>query len=544
MNLKNASVSLTICAWSTLAYSANAQQISAKCSDLLNLKIENTTISEASPISAGKPFSVPSLFAAPVVVTSLPEHCLVHGEVNHHKSADGKEYGDKFEIRMPVSWQGRLLFSGGGGLDGILNPAIGFQGAAVSPESKSALGMGYAVVTTDGGHQAAGNPIDASFGSDPESRADYNSLSTRRVMDVARKVIEQFYAKPIHHSYFQGCSNGGREGLMAGQRYPEYFDGIVAGAPAFNLTHAAIAEAWNTVQLASIAPKGPNGMPQLQKGLTETDLKLLVSAVLDKCDALDGVKDGMIFNPEACHFDPAVLACKNGQDTGCLADNKVAVIRSIFDGPHDSTGTPIYSRWPYDSGQASDGWRLWMTGSDRMASLNVLIFPPFFNGLALAGVPPKIDIFTFDFEHDPARIEKASREINADSTDWSGFRKRQGKLLLYTGMSDPVFSAIDLIRYYKQVEQANGGETDAQGFARLFLVPGMPHCNGAPGLDDFDTLDAIRAWVEDGKAPESITASGQAFPGRTRPLCTYPQVAMYNGSGNPENATSFTCRKP
>jgi feruloyl esterase len=185
-----------------------------------------------------------------------------------------------------------------------------------------------------------------------------------------------------------------------------------------------------------------------------------------------------------------------------------------------------------------------MTGFGPVQSINVLIFPQFFNGLALAGVPPPIDIFKFDFETDPARIDKASAEINATSTNWSAFRKRQAKLLLYNGMSDPVFSANDLVRYYKQIEQNNGGEKETQTFARLFLVPGMNHCGGGPGLDIFDTLGTMQSWVEDGRVPQSIVSSGQAFPGRTRPLCAYPLTAIYDGKGNPEDAVSFHCQLP
>jgi hypothetical protein len=405
--------------------------------------------------------------------------------------------------------------------------------------------MGYAVVSTDGGHQAAGGmPIDGSFGSDPDARTDYNYLSTRLVTDVARKIIAGFYGRPIEHSYFVGCSNGGREGLIAGERYPQYFDGIVAGAPAFNLTHAAIAEAWNTVQLATIAPKKPDGVPDLSQSLTEPDLKLLVDAILAKCDAPDGLKDGMIFNPEACNFGPAVLKCSDGKTAGCLSEDKVRTIQKAFEGPHDSKGKAIYSASPYDAGDAADGWRMWMPGAGPMPSFNVIIFPQFFNGLALAGAPPPIDIFKFNFDTDLARMEQASREIDATSTDWSAFRRKQGKLLLYAGMSDPVFSTLDLTQYYKRLEEDNGGEINAQSFARLFLVPGMNHRNGGPGLDDFDTLDTIQAWVGDGKAPDSMVAHGTAFPGRTRPLYAYPLVATYNGRGDSEDSASFTCRKP
>ena len=526
------------CVWAT-------DRAGTKCGDLVKTQIENATISEAVEVPAGKPLTIGGGFTPAVQITSLPAHCLVHGEVNHHKGADGKDYGDKFELRMPSNWKGRLLFIGGGGLDGRLNPAIGLQGPVTTPDSKSALTMGYAVVTTDGGHENAGfGMVDGSFGADPEARADYNYLSTKRVTDVARKVIAQYYGSPIRYSYFQGCSNGGREGLIAAERYPSYFDGVIAGSPAFNLTHAAIAEAWNTVQLATIAPKKPDGTPDLSQSLTESDLKLLVSAILDKCDALDGLKDGLIFNPEACHFDPSVLTCKAAQTFNCLPAQKVAVIEAIFRGPHTARGNPIYSSWPYDSGDSAQGWRAWMTGFGPTPSINVMIFPQFFNGLALAGVPPPIDIFKFNFETDPARIDKASAEINATATDWSSFRAGNAKLLLYVGMSDPVFSANDLLRFYKQIEQSNGGERKTESFARLFLVPGMNHCSGGPGLDDFDTLGTMQAWVEEGKVPQRIISSGQAFPGRTRPLCAYPLTAIYDGHGNPEDAASFNCRLP
>ncbi len=513
------------------------------CGALAKLQIENTTISEAIAVAGGTPYPFSSGFGPAVVLTSLPAHCLVHGEVNHHKAADGQEYGDKFEVRLPVEWGGRFLFEGGGGLDGIVKPAIALQGAEVTPESKSALSLGYVVATSDGGHADHGPfAMDAAFGADPESRIDYNYRSTKLVTDVARKLMAAFYGSGAKHSYFQGCSNGGREGLQMVERYPDEFDGVIVGAPAFNLSNAAIAEAWNTDEIAKISPKKADGTPDLAQGLTEADLKLLVAGVLDKCDALDGLKDGLIENPEACHFDPAVLECGAGKTDGCLSAAKVKVVKDIFAGPRDSAGKAIYHSWQYDSGDSADGWRVWMTGNQMMPSINVLIFPSFFNGLALRGVGPKIDIFHFDFDKDPARIAKSAEEINAINADWSGFRKHGGKVLLYTGVSDPVFSALDLIRFYKEVKAANGGE---QGnFTRLYLAPGMNHCSGGPGLDNFDTLGAMQGWVEEGKAPGSLIATGKTFPGRSRPLCAYPLVAKYPGTGDTESAASFRCEKP
>jgi hypothetical protein len=523
----------------TLSCLPAAAHANTACADVVRLEIPGATISEATAVPANHSFSYSSGFGPPTRLNSLPAHCVVHGEVNHHKGADGKDYGDKFELRLPDSWKGRLLFEGGGGLDGVVHPALGLLGPYTSPLQETALNQGFAVVSDDGGHQDP-KPMatDGSFGLDPDARADYNYLSTKRVTDVARQIIARFYGTTVKHAYFRGCSNGGREGMKTAEMYPDYFDGVIAGAPAFNLTQAAIAEAWNTQQLASISPRLPNGMPDLSRSLTEGDLKLLAGAVLEKCDALDGLKDGMIFNPEACHFDAAALQCGAGKTTGCLPPEKIEVIHKIFEGPHDRSGKPIYSRWPYNAGVASEGWRVWMTGTGSMPPINVSIFPSFFNGVALAGAQPPIDIFTFDFDKDPARVDKASEQINATSTDWSGFRKHHGKLLLYTGMSDPVFSPLDLIRYYHQIEQANGSD-----FARLFLVPGMNHCSGGPGLDDFDALGAMERWVENGQPPDSMLAHGQAFPGRTRPLCAYPRSAKYRGAGSTADAASFSCEQ-
>ena len=486
------------------------------CADLLQLKIENTTLTEASDQPAGRPVTVRN---APGPLP-LPAHCLVHGETNHHTGTDGKAYGDKFEIRLPKAWKDRLLFQGGGGLNGVLHPAVGVTGAAITPETKSALHFGYAVVSTDSGHQDPGGPLpDGSFGADPSARDDYNFLSTKRVTDVARQVIKHHYGRPVKYAYFKGCSNGGREALQMAQRYPEYFNGIIAGAPAFNLTNAAIAEAWNTMQLAAVSPK-------LTEALTESDLQLLAAKVLEQCDTLDGLKDGLIFRPEACRFNPETLP---------LSPAKITALKNIYTGPKNSQGKALYSPWPYDSGVADPGWRIWMTGLGNGQAINVRIFPSFFNGLALAGEKPEIDIFHFNFDTDPPRIARAAKDINATSTNYTKFRQHGGKLILYTGISDPVFSPLDLIRYYKQIPH---------DFSRLFLSPGMCHCQGGPGLDDFDSLIALQRWVENGEAPERLIAAGRAFPGRTRPLCAYPKTAKYTGKGDPESASSFTCALP
>jgi feruloyl esterase len=505
---------------------------SAACATLTAMRIDNTSIFSAIPASAGVkigPFG------------PQPAHCVVEGEINKHTGADGVEYGDRFQLRMPENWNGRFLFQGGGGLDGMLSPAVGgAPGSAVG----SALSRGYAVVATDGGHQAK-NPMDGSFGADPEARADFQYRSTDLVAGVAKKIVTQFYGRGPDHSYFVGCSNGGREGMVAAERFPSDFDGVVAGDPAFNLTRAAIAEAWFTIKLAEIAPKDPSGKPQLSHALSETDLNLLSSAVLKACDGLDGLSDGMIDNPDACHFDPSVLLCKGEKSDSCLSSAQVEALHTVFGGPKNSKGDSLYSDWPYDGGLGAPGWRQWILGSGQMPSINLLIYPVFVNNVALEPGEAKLSSpFAFNFDIDPVRMEKTEQQITANSTKLESFRKHGGKIIFYTGMSDPVFSANDLIRYYRRLMDDNGGMKQGREFARLFRVAGMNHCGGGPALDKFDALTAIQEWVEKGSAPDQMIATGATFPGRSRPLCAYPETPHYKGSGNTDDAANFVCRTP
>jgi feruloyl esterase len=221
----------------------------------------------------------------------------------------------------------------------------------------------------------------------------------------------------------------------------------------------------------------------------------------------------------------------------------VRVLQVTFAGPRNSGGAPLYSDWPYDAGVSAPGWRAWILGNDQMPAINVLIYPQFVNHVALPpGEAPLKNAFSFDFDKDPARINNSAGLINADSTNLNPFRAHGGKLILYTGMSDPIFSANDLIGYYGRLAEGNGGMTSTQQFVRLFRVPGMNHCMGGPALDDFDDLTAIEDWVEKGVAPDRLTATGREFPGRSRPLCPYPQISKYKGTGSTEAATNFACQ--
>jgi Tannase and feruloyl esterase len=496
-------------------------------------------VTRAAWIPAGTPVQVGFAGAA---IRGLPAHCLIVGEVNSHRGRDGIAYGDRFELRLPARWNGRFLFQGGGGLDGLLQPALGLVSASAGGAPSSALARGFAVVSTDGGHEQAALKSPGDFGRDPGALADYEYDSTKRVTRIALALVKAYYRKTPRWTYFMGCSNGGREGLIAAQRYPQLFDGIVAGSPAFDLTGAMVAEAWNTDVLASIAPRDSHGRPELPQALSDTDLNLLAHAVLARCDALDGARDGLVGNPAACHFDPGVLACRRGQLQGCLSARKLMAIRKVFAGPVSRDGRRLYSSWPYDPGIAAPGWRLWMLGSARLPALNVLIAPAAINGLALADAAPAVDLWRFNFESDPARIARVAKDLDAVATDYTALRARHGRLLMYAGMADPVFSADDLIAYYRRVIEVNGGVRATQRFARLFLVPGMNHCGGGPATDEFDALAAIQHWVEQGSPPKRLVATGRAFPGITRPLCPYPAVARYSGFGSMRSAKAFVCR--
>jgi Tannase and feruloyl esterase len=496
-------------------------------------------LTSASWVAAGTPVPIGP---AGAVISGLPAHCLVRGEVGGHRGRDGVAYGDRFEVRLPERWNGRFLFQGGGGLDGLLEPAIGSVSESPDSHLTSALARGFAVVSTDGGHEQSSLKAPGDFGADPRALADYEYDSTARVTHVALSLVRAYYGRAARWSYFMGCSNGGREGMIAAQRYPRLFDGIIAGSPAFDLTRAMVAEAWNTDALASIAPRDPTGRPELSEALSNGDLRLLAQVVLERCDALDGVRDGMVSDPAACHFDPGVLLCHAGQRQDCLSSAKIAVIRRLFSGPMSSSGRRLYAAWPYDPGVAAPGWRLWMLGNARMPALNVLIAPAAINGLALGNRPPAIDLWRFNFDADPVRIARVAKALDAVATDYAALRRRHGKLLIYAGLADPVFSANDLIAYYRRVIGVNGGVRATQYFARLFLVPGMNHCGGGPATDQFDPLSAMERWVEQGLPPARLIARGRAFPGRTRALCPYPAVAHYQGTGSTQSAGSFVCR--
>ena len=494
-------------------------QDNPRCSELARLTLQSVSITEVT--RSEKP--VPA--------------CVVRGQIDRRTGIDGRTFYIGFELRLPDSWERRFLFSGGGGMDGIVRPAT------------KGLDRGFAVVTTDAGHQAdpASREADPSFGVDQQARIDLGWRSIDRVTEVARTIVATYYSTPAKYSYLDGCSNGGRQGLIAAQRFPLLFDGIVAGAPAFRVTRAAIGSAWETNALTAIAPRDDAGQPILSRAFSDSDLKLIGKAVLKACDNKDGAEDGLVFNVGACRsFDPSPLVCSGSKTASCLSPEQVATFKKIMGGPVNSKGESIYSDWPYDPGIAAPGWRALKLGTSQAASPNsqdVLLMLAALKSVFLLPIDPRMDISKFDYDKDTERTREASQEIDATAAMLSSFSQK-GKLLLYHGMADPFFSAWDTVRYMERLQQENGGPENVSQWARLFLVPGMNHCFGGPSLSQFDALGAMVSWVEQRQAPDRINATGISFPGVSRPLCVYPKYARYGGVGPLNDASSFTCSEP
>jgi feruloyl esterase len=497
---------------------------------------------------------------------AAPAHCQVQGRINERIGQDGKPYAIAFHLRLPVDWNGRLFFQGGGGLDGNLGNALGSIGTG---QTTNAVSLGYAVVSTDAGHTPEPVPGvgGALFGLDPQARVDYGYHALDVVTRTAKRILRLHYGQGPRYSYFVGCSNGGRQGMVASQRFPGHFDGIVAGDPGFRLPQAAVAEAWDSQVFAALATQlDVGGQPYLPTTFSTGDLALVAQAVLARCDALDGLADGIIDDLPSCRLDPAELQCPGAKDATCLSPEQVAALQKVFRGARNSRGRVLYSDWPYDAGIGDGGWRVWKLGFPAPpgaplvnnainVTLGATALPYVF--VTPPDPVPAADLvrymLEFDFDRDAPRIFHASgiytespvEFMTAASTDLREFRRRGNKLIIYHGASDPVFSVNDTIRWYRRLAREAPGRVDR--FVRLFVIPGMTHCAGGPATDAFDALAPIVEWVEHGRAPEAIVATARAtspWPGRTRPLCPYPAQARYTGSGDIDNAGSFVCRLP
>jgi hypothetical protein len=537
-----------------------------------------TVIRTAALASASDARPAAGPFAPPT--PALPEHCHVTGRIADRAGAGGQRYGINFRLRLPTMWNGRFFFEGGGGSNGNVGNAFG---ALQGQQPRVALALGYAVVSQDSGHdnQANNDPARGgtqTFGFDPQARVDFGYNSYDQVATAAKAIIARYYGRASEKSYFAGCSEGGREGMMLSQRYPAQFDGILACSPGFNLPRAAVAEAWDSQAFAEVSRAGQladaNGQPHVNKAFTDEDLALVSRAVLEACDAMDGAVDGLVQSFVSCTTSVvapklSAITCKGAKADTCLSSAQVNALKKVFGGARTSKGEAVYAAWAWDAGVGGKtgaaynmGWRIWKLGpygAPANAAINltlgasalpsIFVTPPV--AVPMAGGGAAAYALAFDVNQYRAALDNRADEFNqsslefmkADSTDLSAFKGRGGKLVIAQGVSDPVFSILDTIAWWDALNNANGGR--AGDFTRLFAVPGMNHCAGGPATDQFDAFGALVSWVERGVAPDEIIATagaGTPWPGRTRPLCPYPAQARFKGIGNLETADSFVCQ--
>ncbi|HTZ32225.1 MAG TPA: tannase/feruloyl esterase family alpha/beta hydrolase [Methylomirabilota bacterium] len=499
---------------------------SESCAALMRLQVEGVTLAiskaEFTPTAPAGTIR-PSPFSPDTIPVPVPSYCRVEGAFDQRTGVDGKPYAIGFAMALPDQWNGRFLFQGGGGLNGFVGEPYGATAAGTNP----ALARGFAVVSTDTGHKGA--PFDSSFMKDQQAALNFDYLAIGRVAILAKQIIAKYYARPASHSYYVGCSTGGREGMVMSQRYPTYFDGIVSGDPAMNTGYSNVGLSWARKAFAEIAPKDAQGNPEPSKDFSSADKKLLVEAILSACDDKDGLKDGMIFNRKDCHFDPSILKCRGAKSDQCLSSNQVDALQKAFSGPRDSAGNQVYVPFPYDA--------------DMVAELQGpgLSFLPMPGPDILSNVlPPNVTV-----DQQVAGVRANANQILTDTTTWtnlSTFFGHGGKLIFYHGTSDPWFSFLDTLGYYERMTKDNGGRERVENWSRIYLVPGMSHCGGGPmTVDEFDMLTAVVDWVEKGTPPDSVTATGHTFPGRSRPLCPHPKYARYKGQGDSEDARNFAC---
>lgn len=509
---------------------AAAADTPARCAALAGAFGDGAVVTEAT-LEMAAPMSAPGGPA-----TRLPQHCRVRGIIERRTGVGGRQFGTGFELRLPSDWNGRFLFQGGAGLDGQVSPAIGrIANSAQAP----ALARGFAVVSTDAGHSGA--MVDASFGADQQARVDYGYAAIGKVTSAAKTLVQRYYGRAPAHSYFAGCSNGGRQALTAAERFPLLFDGIVAGDPTLRFSRVAIDEAWNLNVLARAAPRDAAGHPLIAKVFSVDDLALVKTALLKRCDARDGLVDGQIQDWQGCDFDPEVVQCRKGRTGSCLSPRQVEALRELHRGPHTPAAGSIYGPFNYDTGVAGSAWRGMRLGSAETGAANSADATLGLGMLRMFQLTPPDPTFDpwkqVDWDDLLRRVAASAALGDADSPFLATFALRS-KLIAYNGLSDQGLASSELVDWYRQALAASGpGAGDAM---RLYLVPGMTHCGGGEATDRFEMLDAIVDWVEHGKAPDRVLARTSSGPPLSRPLCPYPAVARYKG-GDPSDAASFEC---
>lgn len=536
-----------------VAQGAALQQCEALAS---GFQTSNTTISSAAPVNAGEM----TLAGQPIAA-----HCLVKGNMFTRQGNDGQTYAIGFEMRLPNAWNGRFFYQANGGLDGSIKPA---EGALGGGPVTGALMQGFAVISSDAGHTGKQT---VAFGAEPQARLDYGYQAVAKLTPMAKALIASAYGKAPDHSYIGGCSNGGRHAMVAASRLTDAYDGYLVGAPGYQLPLAALAQIRSTQIWAPLAtpgatvphPMAPNAsIPDLGSAFTAAERATLSKALLARCDALDGAKDGLIQDSLACQkvfqLDTDVATCTGARNGQCLTPDQKTAIGQVFGGVQTPSGKRIYSPFPLDAGVAGDNWATWKF-------VNAMALDPLSTGTVFSSPPGKVDPLKDDTDTRLA-LFSATNDVYKESavalmsppghqhpTYMRRLAQRGGKMIAYHGVSDPIFSAEDTRAWVDRVTQTPG----ASDAVRYFPVPGMNHCRDGQATDQFDLLTPLVKWVEEGVVPQAVVASARgagnvggdnkALPAdwsanRTRPLCAYPTVARYNGSGSLESAASFSCR--
>ena len=480
----------------------------ASCESLSTLSLPATTITKAEAVAAGA-FTLPNLNPAQQnPFRQVPAFCRLAATIRPVSDSE-----IKVEVWMPAEgWNGKFMGVGNGG----------WSGNIVYPALATAVSRGYAAASTNTGHDGG----DASFvPGHPEKLVDFAYRAVHEMTVKAKAATEAYYGKAPERSYWNGCSSGGKQGLKEAQRYPRDYDGIVAGAPANYWTHLMAGDLWPAV----VTLKDP------ASSLPPAKLQVLHKAALAACDKLDRVEDGLLENPTRCTFDPATVQCKGDAQENCLSAAQVESARKIYAGAKNpKSGKQVFPGLP--------------PGSE-------LVWPAL-AGATPFGIPvshfqhvvfnnPKLDFLSLDFDKDVALADKLDKDlIGATDPNLKEFFSHGGKLIIYHGWNDQLITAHNSIDYYNSVAAKMGGPNKIDASFRLFMAPGMNHCSGGDGPSRIDPVSALEQWVEKGTAPDKIiashaTASNQVD--RTRPLCPYPQVAQYTGTGNSDDAANFTC---
>ena len=487
----------------------------ASCESLASLALPDAAITSADVVDAGA-FLPPrtsgdrALATAARTYGGLPTFCRVAATLMPSSDSD-----IKVEVWMPTAgWNGKFQAVGNGAFTG----SIRYNSMA------AALGRGYATSSTDTGH--VGNTASFALGH-PEKLIDFGWRSMHEMTVAAKQVIATYYDEGPRYSYWNGCSAGGRQAMKEAQRFPEDFDGIIAGAPGNDWTGRAGAS------LRVAKPLEANEAARV----SSEKARLVHTAVLEACDAADGVTDGVVGDPERCAFDPAVLQCSGAENDSCLTQAQVNTVRMLYSSPaNPKTGRPITGLLPgSELGWTDLGW----TRSARATGLEQFRF--------LVFEDPEWTVDRFNFETDIVLAEEMDDDtLNALDPNLKPFIDRGGKLIQYHGWSDPQISPANATQYYQRVVDTLGGVSAVHDSYRLFMAPGMGHCGGGDGPSRFDMLTALEAWVEEDQAPDRIVASRSrdGAVDRTRPLCPYPQLAVYTGTGSTDDAENFACRMP